>query len=249
MSVSSPDRDGVVEGDGTSVPLPGRDGIWDALATVRDPELDEPITELGFVREAEVREGRVSVRLRLPTYFCAPNFAYLMVADARDAVRAVPGVVAAEILLEDHFASDEINAGVAEAAGFAGSFPGEACEELDGLRLTFRRKAYLASLDRLCTRLAAEGRKPVRLRLGDAPESPELARLLRRRAELGLDCSPGSPLLLDERGEPIPAEQAVPRLRFARAVRVGIEGNADLCRGLLRTRYPESAADRGEGGP
>jgi metal-sulfur cluster biosynthetic enzyme len=221
-----------------------RDGIWDALATVRDPELDEPITELGFVSEAEVHEGHVSVRLRLPTYFCAPNFAYLMVADACDAVRAVPGVVTADVRLEDHFASEEINAGVAGGAGFAGSFPGEACGELGELRLTFRRKAYLASLDRLGTRLTAEDRQPVRLRLGEVPESPELARLLRRRAELGLDCSPGSPLLLDERGEPIPADQAALRLRFARAVRVSIEGNADFCRGLLHTRYPESAAGR-----
>ncbi|PZG06260.1 iron-sulfur cluster assembly protein, partial [Nonomuraea aridisoli] len=84
--------------------------LWDALATVRDPELDEPITDLGFVRAAEVRDGHASVRLRLPTYFCAPNFAYLMVADACDAVRGVPGVVSADVRLEDHFASDEINA-------------------------------------------------------------------------------------------------------------------------------------------
>ncbi|MFC7640387.1 iron-sulfur cluster assembly protein [Streptosporangium lutulentum] len=225
------------------MPSPRYDGIWDALASVRDPELDEPITELGFVREAEVRDGRASVRLRLPTYFCAPNFAYLMVADAHDAVRAVAGVVAADVRLEDHFASDEINAGVAEGAGFAGSFPGEAHGGLEELRLTFRRKAYLASLDRLGTRLTAEGGQPVRLGLGDVPESPELAGLLRRRAELGLDCSPRSPLLLDEYGEPIRAEQATLRLRFARAVRVSIEGNAGFCRGLLHTRYPESAAD------
>jgi metal-sulfur cluster biosynthetic enzyme len=96
-----------------SISPPLHSGIWDALATVRDPELDEPITELGFVNEAEVHEGHVSVRLRLPTYFCAPNFAYLMVADACDAVRAVPGVVTADVRLEDHFASEEINAGVA----------------------------------------------------------------------------------------------------------------------------------------
>lgn len=221
---------------------PPDSGIWEALATVRDPELDEPITELGFVSKAEVHEGHVSVRLRLPTYFCAPNFAYLMVADACDAVRAVPGVVSADIQLEDHFAAHEINAGVAKDAGFTGSFPGEAGGEPDELRLTFRRKAYLASLDRLVTRLTAEGVEPARLRLGDVPESQELARLLHRRAELGLDCSPRSPLLLDQRGEPIPAEEAALQLRFARAVRVSIEGNADLCRGLLHTRYPESAS-------
>ena len=33
----------------------------------------------------------VTVGLRLPTFFCAPNFSFLMVADAYDAVSAVPG--------------------------------------------------------------------------------------------------------------------------------------------------------------
>ncbi|GAA2209656.1 iron-sulfur cluster assembly protein [Nonomuraea monospora] len=205
--------------------------LWAALATVRDPELDEPITELGFVGSAELRDGHASVRLRLPTYFCAPNFAYLMVADALDAVRAAPGVTSAEVRLVDHFAAEEINAGAALGGGFAGAFPGEASGELDGLRLTFRRKAYLAGLDRVVRRWGRLAR------LGEVPDGPELAGLVRRRAELGLDCSPGSPLLLDERGRPIPEEEAERRLRFARTVRVSIEGNAGLCRGLLRTRY------------
>ncbi|MEV0384287.1 iron-sulfur cluster assembly protein [Nonomuraea sp. NPDC050643] len=220
--------------------MTGPSPLWDALATVRDPELDEPITELGFVSEAELRDGHASVRLRLPTYFCAPNFAYLMVADAADAVRALPGVLSADVRLADHFASGEINAGVAADAGFTGAFPGEAREELDALRLAFRRKAYLAALDRLARRLAVEGRELARLRLGDVPASGELSGLLRRRAGLGLDCSPGAPLLFDERGVPIPAEESERRLRFARVVRVSIEGNAGLCRGLLRTRYEQA---------
>ena len=92
-----------------------------ALATVRDPELDEPITTLGFVASCTVSAGgQAQVRLRLPTYFCAPNFAFLMVADAYDAVTAVPGVSSAEVILDDHFASDAINAGVAARAGFVG---------------------------------------------------------------------------------------------------------------------------------
>ncbi len=94
-----------------------------ALATVRDPELDEPVTELGFVSSCTVStDGHALVRLRLPTYFCAPNFAFLMVADAQDAVSAVPGVSRAEVVLEDHFAADAINAGVAARSGFAESF-------------------------------------------------------------------------------------------------------------------------------
>jgi len=40
-----------------------------ALSTVRDPELDEPITTLGFVASCTVSaEGQAQVRLRLPTY-------------------------------------------------------------------------------------------------------------------------------------------------------------------------------------
>ena len=60
-----------------------RSRVLEALGTVYDPELDEPITTLGFV--GSLRRGRAatsSVRLRLPTPQCAPNFAFLMAADA-----------------------------------------------------------------------------------------------------------------------------------------------------------------------
>ena len=74
-------------------------GVLGALSGVRDPELDEPITELGFVSDLEIEGEAVYIRLRLPTYFCAPNFAYLMVADAREAILSVPGV---RRVLRDH---------------------------------------------------------------------------------------------------------------------------------------------------
>ena len=84
-----------------------RSRVLAALDTVRDPELDEPITTLGFVSSCVVSAaGDVQVRLRLPTYFCAPNFAFLMVADAYDAVSALPEVRSADVVLDDHFASD-----------------------------------------------------------------------------------------------------------------------------------------------
>ncbi len=214
--------------------------LWEALGTVVDPELDQPITDLGFVSEAVVVDGCARVRLRLPTYFCAPNFAYLMVADTYDAARALPAVTSVDVRLEDHFAAGEINAGVAGEAGFAGSFPEQATDELDDLRMIFKRKAYLASLDRLCVRLATS---PVGLSLGEVPESPERTSLLRRRASLGLPGMDDSPLLLDEHGSPISAAEAPLKLRFARSVRVSIEGNAGFCRGLLHTRYPEAVGN------
>ena len=89
-----------------------RDKVLDALSGVRDPELDEPVTDLGFVSDLRLEDDTVSVRLRLPTYFCAPNFAYLMVADAREAVLSVPGVRRASVMLDDHYASEELNTSV-----------------------------------------------------------------------------------------------------------------------------------------
>src|SRR5690348_3882798 len=132
-----------------------------ALDSVRDPELDEPITSLGFVTSCTVSAaGDARVLLRLPTYFCAPNFAFLMVADAYDAVSALPGVHSTEVVLEDHFASDAINGGVAARAGFARSFDGEAVGELQELRADFLRKAVLAGTDLVCRPLAAAGVEP-----------------------------------------------------------------------------------------
>jgi metal-sulfur cluster biosynthetic enzyme len=215
-----------------------------ALATVRDPELDTPVTALGFVASCVVsREGRAVVRLRLPTYFCAPNFAYLMVADAYDAVTAVPGVTSAEVILDDHFASDQINAGVAAQAGFVASFDGEAVAELGDLRAQFLRKAVLAGTDQACRPLVAAGATPgelLALTLGAIPASPELTRLRERRAELGLPASDDSPLLIDPHtGAPID-EAAVPlHLRKARVTRAGIEANTAICSGMFRVRYPD----------
>jgi metal-sulfur cluster biosynthetic enzyme len=63
---------------------------YTALDAVLDPELDEPITDLGFVKSLTVDGTRVTVHLRLPTSFCAPNFAYLMASDAKDVLTALP---------------------------------------------------------------------------------------------------------------------------------------------------------------
>jgi metal-sulfur cluster biosynthetic enzyme len=215
--------------------------LTEALSRVRDPELDEPITELGFVTELRVEGARVEARLRLPTYFCAPNFAFLMAADARAALAAVPGVDEARVALEDHFASPEINDGVSAWSDFSSAFPGQADGELAELRSLFDRKAFLVRQQRLCEALLARGFGEddlALLRLGDVPEDlPETAAYLERRATLHLDSSPGAPLLVRPNGERVAPEDAARQLRLGRTVRVSIEGNAELCRGLLRTRY------------
>jgi len=213
-----------------------------ALETVRDPELDEPITSLGFVASCTVSaDGDAEVRLRLPTYFCAPNFAYLMVADAYDAVSALPGVRLATVVLEDHFASDVINDGVAAQAGFVRSFDGEAVAELDALRAGFLRKAVMAGTDQVCRPLLAAGTDPAALlamTLGEVPPSRALSRLRERRAELGLPAGNDAPLLVDPAtGAMISAEALPLHLRKAKVTRVSIEANSGICRGMLRHRY------------
>ncbi|TDQ55389.1 metal-sulfur cluster assembly factor [Actinorugispora endophytica] len=223
--------------------------VWRALGAVRDPELDEPVTDLGFVASATVSaSGRVDVDLRLPTYFCAPNFAFMMVADAHDALRALPGAVEVRVRLLDHFASAEINAGVTSGEGFSAAFPGLAEGELEELRRVFRRKTHAACQEVVARRLLADGAVPealASLTLGSVRglvPRRDLDRLRHRRAELGLPTGPGAALLVDDGGRPLPPEEIPTRLRLARTTRISIEGNAGLCRGLLRTRYGEGEA-------
>src|SRR3954466_7645661 len=124
--------------------------VVEALGTVYDPELDEPITDLRFVGSCVVTEaGDVSVRLRLPTPQCAPNFAFLMAADASAAVWGVAGVRSVDVVLEAHYTGAEINATVNAGGALSDAFPGETRGELDALRALFQRKALLARQSRL----------------------------------------------------------------------------------------------------
>ncbi|GHF65653.1 metal-sulfur cluster biosynthetic enzyme [Amycolatopsis bartoniae] len=211
-----------------------------ALDAVYDPELDEPITELGFVRSVEHADGELTVHLRLPSSFCSPNFAYLMASDAKDVLTELAPRVT--VVLDDHHDSDLINRGLAADAGYRGTFGHEAEESLDELRLTFRRKAHAAAMERALTfylraheDCAEEDLHEVVL--GDLPDAPATHALLRRREALGFGTGPAEPVLVDDRGRPYPRAEVPLRLRFARSVRISIEGNAHFCRGLLRTRY------------
>jgi metal-sulfur cluster biosynthetic enzyme len=220
--------------------------LLDALGEVRDPELDEPITTLGFVASALVSDdGAAEVHLRLPTYFCAPNFAYLMVADAYDAVSALDGVRRTTIVLDDHFAADAINDGVAARAGFVGSFTGEAVAELDELRAQFLRKSVLAGTDLVCRPLVAAGATPADLAastLGGIPPSPALDRLRRRRRDLGLPAGDDAPLLIEpQTGAPVGSEAVPLHLRKARLTRTSLDANTSICSGMLRHRYATDA--------
>ena len=216
--------------------------VLDALSGVRDPELDEPITDLKFISDLRVGDNAVDVRLRLPTPFCAPNFAYLMVADAREALLSVPGVHEARVILDDHHTADEINAGMTGGLGFESTFHAfeqTGGDDLEELRAIFRRKAFVSRQEKLCRAMLAEGYSSealANMSLGVVPGSEAKEKYLSRREELGLDTAAEAPFVVDPDGRQVPEEAVVQHLRFARVTRLSIEANAGFCRGVLAAR-------------
>jgi metal-sulfur cluster biosynthetic enzyme len=207
--------------------------VLGALGTVYDPELDEPITSLRFVSSCEVTAaGDVDVRLRLPTPQCAPNFAYLMAADARDAVRRLPGVGEVTVVLEDHYTGAEINAAIGRGDAFAGAFPGETEGGLDALRALFQRKALVARQSRLLDSVG----NPDSARLGEL-SGPDATRCRELRRELGIDASDDAPAFVRGDGTPVRAEEVARFTRMAALTAVSLDANGGVCRSLLQVRY------------
>jgi len=124
------------------------------LDRVNDPELDEPVTTLGFVSGVTVGDdGGVQVGFRLPTYWCAANFAFLMADDMRLEVGRLPWVSGVSVVLGEHMYADTINAAMARGQSFQEAFAAEADGNLDAVRRIFEVKAFqrrqMALLDHL----------------------------------------------------------------------------------------------------
>ena len=235
--------------------------VVEALREVVDPELDESVVELGFVDGVGLAGDSVTIGLRLPTFWCAPNFAYMMARDARDRVLGVPGVGRVRVILKDHFASDEISAGVTEGQTFEEVFPGEAEGDLDALRALFRTKAFTMRQEQLVRFLLDAGlscEQIVALRVGEVEDAADPAtlvlrvggarrilrggaplarRYLDKRRQVGLDGDARARLITDEQGGAIAAGELPQYLRRTRMQRISIAFNTTYCRGLLETRY------------
>lgn len=212
-----------------------RSRVLEQLGTVYDPELDEPITTLGFVGSLVVTDaGDVSVRLRLPTPQCAPNFAFLMAADARAAVDRVPGLGRVEIELEDHYTGTEINSAVAGGRGFSDAFPGETRGELDALRALFQRKALVAREGRLLDTVP----DPATALLGEL-SGPDAVRCRELRRALGYDAGDQAPAFVKGDGTAVTGDEFPRFKRMASLTSLSLETNGGMCRDLLRVRYAE----------
>jgi metal-sulfur cluster biosynthetic enzyme len=231
--------------------------VWDRLASVTDPELDESVTELRFVTSVEVdADGRVHIGFRLPTYWCSPNFAFLMADDMRAAAGSLPWVRQVLIDLRDHMYSDTINQGLAQGHSFKATFAEEAAEEdLDDLRRTFRIKAYQRRQEAVIRHLMERGWTPSAILALDCPhlatlaiDDPEAARQRTRYLEIRTEYGgPTDAAFTSAEGEAITPETFADYLTLLRRVRINTEFNGSLCRGLLQARYgddePASAPD------
>lgn len=233
--------------------------LWRRLEGVNDPELDEPVTDMGFIERAEIAaDGRVDVGFRLPTYWCSPNFAFLMLDDVRKALDALSWSPSYHLTLHDHMFAEEVNAGIAEGRSFAEIFGALAEDtDLEDLREKFRLKAFKRRQEAVILDLKGLGiadSEIVRMTLSmlDAiiPGSEQARKhkvryrqaLLQRWPDLG----PRDAAVVNCDGERIAREALPAHLADLRGVRINMEFNGALCRGLKHTRYKEMEMVDGE---
>jgi metal-sulfur cluster biosynthetic enzyme len=229
--------------------------VWARLESVIDPELDESVTELGSVTSVGVDAGgQVRIDFRLPTYWCAANFAFLMADDMRIAVAALPWVEKVTVGLGEHMYADEINRGVAAGLSFQATFGSEASGELEEVRRTFMVKAFQRRQEVLLTYLLDHGHEAaVLLRVTvaelaalscDSAGHRLIVRYLERRPVVGSHADDRA--FVDQDGALLDAGQIHAYLRALRRVGVNAEFNSALCRGLLATRYGPGCAPQVE---
>jgi metal-sulfur cluster biosynthetic enzyme len=221
--------------------------VWSALGNVTDPELDESVTSLEFITSLQIQdESNVRIEFRLPTYWCAPNFAFMMASDMRDAVTEISWVRNVQVELLDHFSADLINRGVALRQDFRDAFPGETDDDLSAVRRKFLGKAYERRQELLIRYLLRNGYEPVwfaRASLRELISLPLEAEgiALRnlylfswRRIQGGQ--ADESLAFTSVEGTPLDPSEFNNYLRKVASVRRNAEFNAFICRGLLEAR-------------
>lgn len=226
--------------------------LWHVLSGVDDPELDEPVTAMGFVERAVLADdGGVRVDFRLPTYWCSPNFAFLMLDDLRRALARLSWSPAVVLVLHDHMFAEEVNAGLAAGRTFDEIFGELAGDQgLDELRASFAAKAFKRRQEAVLRGLLAEGFAESRVVAMDVGlleairlEDPEAARqkgrylaaLRARRGGLALR----DPAFPTWEGGVLRVEELPAYLSELRGLRINMEFNGALCRGLKQSRYKE----------
>jgi metal-sulfur cluster biosynthetic enzyme len=232
----------------TAMPNPQAvEEVWSQLACVTDPELDEPLPDLGFIQSVEVdSRNDVRVTFKLPTYWCAANFAFMMAWDMRDRIEELGWVRRATVELVDHFCGSEINRGVAERDSFKAAFPDEATGNLDDLRRLFQAKAFMRRQAYLLRYLIANEFTAAELvgfsvgdlaglKIADEAGVRMRDRYLAARQEIAARLR-SDLAFVRPNGQQLTPETLPDYLRELRGISANIEFNVAMCSSLLRAR-------------
>lgn len=214
------------------------------IAAVRDPEIDETAGELDFVVDVSVAGGEVAVSVRLPSYWCPANFAWLMAEDMRKAVLALPWVTGFRLKLVDHFAEAEVSRGVSEGLSFEAVFPTHASGDLDALKRDFAVKAMLMRQGPLIAALRKAGIGDAAIREATVATMQRLTKdatlvrlwdaVMEKRREAGIADDAAQPAICDATGAPIADLDA--HRREIRRTGNNAAASGEMCRMLVAAR-------------
>jgi metal-sulfur cluster biosynthetic enzyme len=215
-----------------------------AIASVRDPEIDETVASLDFIVAVTIDGDDVEVALRLPTFWCPANFVYLMADDMRGAVIALDWVRSFRLRLVDHFAENQINRGINEGLPFEAVFPSQAGNRIGDLRRSFDQKTFLMRQGTLVQALRRSGFSDEFLAAATIGEIDAIARTgtlerlwiayLEKRGDAGLAVDRHCKVVVNGDGQPV--SDLSGHLRKIRAIATNAGANGEMCRMLVAAR-------------
>ncbi len=231
--------------------------VTECLDRVDDPELDESIVELDYIRDLTINGSSVSVELVLPTAWCSPAFAWMMATGARDEVTDLLCVEECVVRLTDHMHADEINRGVNEVLAFETVFP-DAEGGIEAVKQTLDEKVRMARQYRAVDALTEAGVEPeqvIALRRADitidgkqalvsledggfvvpVPAEP-IAEYLQKAETVGLVTNPTDRLFRTPEGEAISVGEFEMVQHRARLARTNVGGQGSVCAALNEAR-------------
>lgn len=240
-----------------------RTAVRTCLGRVTDPELDRSITELEYIDEIEIEGESVAVSFTLPTAWCSPAFAWMMMTDARDAILEIPEITDVAVDLRDHMHAAEINEGVNERLSFDAVFD-DADGDIEAVREELDEKARAARQYRAVSALLdggatpeqivglvrkdltidSEGRTTVRLdeTLSICVESEPIEHYLEKATTTGVANGADARLFVTPEGETISPSEFETVHRRGRLAATNMSGQGHVCANLAEARIG-SASD------
>ena len=86
------------------------DAVRKAAGATRDPEIRRSLAEMDLLDNVEITGTQVTVHFHLTSPLCPSRFATMIGQEIRKRVEAVPGVTSCEVVLQDHFLREKIQA-------------------------------------------------------------------------------------------------------------------------------------------